>query len=306
MRIVFSLKIRLRCCSIALLSVMFLAACLYAKNVYASSISGILTESIPGAKWKLEDSLYSYSSKSLYNYINGAADFFIAYGFIGLKGAGYVSADNKYLTIDIYDMGQKLNAFGVFHERKDSQADILNIGTESFVSEGYLVFYKNRYYIEIQSVSVDKTLLKAVAEQIAEKIAGDNSLPDELMFFPEKGKNPGSVRYVRGGILGHAFLDRGIICRYTIDRKTVTAFVAFFQSNQEAADSFSRHISFLKKDKNQCQVITGAEYHLFTSSEPYHKKIIEAHKGAFIVGIYDLYDSEEGRKLLRQILSRIP
>ena len=112
-----------------------------------SSLEAIFTGRLPLPGWKP----YRYVSENLYEHINGGADYFIAYGFVALTGINYapVSGGMDSVTVDIYDMGDKLNAFGVFQPRRDSQASSLNIGTGSCGYDEYVAFHKDRYYVEI-------------------------------------------------------------------------------------------------------------------------------------------------------------
>ena len=95
---------------------------------------------------KIMGSPYHFEPLNLFEYINGAADFFIAYGFVSLEGACYFmesDADDS-VSVDIYNMGEKLNAFGVFQSKRDKEAPSLNIGTASFGVDGYLAFYEDK------------------------------------------------------------------------------------------------------------------------------------------------------------------
>jgi len=275
-----------------------------------SRVEAIFTSILPAAGWKLEGKSYRYIPQNLYEYINGAAEFFIAYDFIELTGANYFSASEKKaaVTVDIYDMGGKLNAFGVFQSRRDTQASSLNIGTASVGSDDYISLYKDRFYVEIQAsiiIKKDDGVVKNLASIVAKHLPGDISLPQELSYFPQKGRIAGSERYVRGGILGHAFLDRGIASDYQIEGQKVSAFVAFLLSDKDAEKAVEQHRIFLKESKKNCSPLKGFEKNGFVSEEPFHKKIIVTQKGPFVIGIYDLATTEAGRKLLLDILKNI-
>lgn len=264
--------------------------------------------SVPG--WKPEGRLYHYIPENLYEYINGGADYFIAYGFVALTGANYSpdSGGMDSVTVDIYDMGDKLNAFGVFQPRRDSRAPSLNIGAGSFGSDEYVAFHKDRYYVEIQGYITgkkEKRVVKDMAAMVADHLPGDDALPQELSYFPEKSRIAGSERYIRGGILGHAFLDRGMVCEYRIDGKKVTAFVAFMASSREAVMAVEHHRSFLEKSEKKCPPLEEFGTHSFVSEEPYHKTIIVKQAGAFVAGVYDLTSVEAGKTLLTKILRKI-
>lgn len=253
---------------------------------------------------------YRYSPQNLYKYINGEADFFVAYGFVSLEGADYSSESDSSdsITVDIYDMGDKLNAFGVFQSKRGGESSSLKIGAASFSADGYLVFYKDRYYVEtISFVEGEqwKTEHVIIARKVAEKIQGDISPPYELSYLSEYGRIDGSERYVKGGILGHAFLDRGLICDYRLEGDVVSAFVAFFRSSEDAVSSFEEHKDFLRRSGKKCVPLNGFGKHGFVSQEPYHKNILVAQEGSFVLGVYDLLEPQKGVELLKDIVKRI-
>ena len=296
------------CISFLIILLLLVGTCI--NSVAESRVEAIFTTTLPVSGWNLEGQPYRYIPQNLYKYINGGADFFIAYGFIELTGANYspVSGERDFVTIDIYDLGNKLNAFGVFQSRRDSHVSSLNIGTASVASDGYIAFYKDRFYVEIQAYIIskkDKGVIKNMASSVAELLPGENSLPMELSYLPEKGRIAGSERYIRVGILGHAFLDRGIMCDYQNEGEKVSAFVAILPSYQDAVKAVEQHRSFLKKSKKKCLPLDKFGEHSFVSKEPYHNKIIETQRGKFVVGVYDLSTIETGKTLLADILKNI-
>jgi len=253
------------------------------------------------------DKPYGYSPEDLWKYINGEAEFYVAYGFVSLIGANYGSRTYS-IGVDIFDMGEKLHAFGVFQSRRGNEPSSLKVGAASFGAEGYLVFYKDRYYVEILSFGEREkgdTGHVTVARKVAEKIKGDISPPHELSYFPHSGRIEGSERYVKGGILGHAFLDRGLIAHYRIDGDMVSAFVALFSSTKDAISSFEKHKGFLQRSGAKCIPLSGFEKHGYASQEPHHKEILVVQEGSFVVGVYDLIKAEKGMALLKDMIERI-
>ncbi len=260
--------------------------------------------------WKISGAPHSFGPQDLFEYINGAADFLIEYGFVSLEGAYYHSGTDPddSVTVDIYDMGEKLNAFGVFQSKRSEDAPILNIGTASFSGEGYLAFYKDRYFVEINAFIENqewKTQPLVMARKLAVLLPGDASSPVELSYFSDQGKINGSEKYIKGGILGHAFYDRGIVCDYLIEKEVVSAFLAFLPSKNAAVKSFEQHKSFLQ-ESGTVFVLDGLGERGLISQEPYHKNIIIIQTGSFVIGMYDLSVPQKGRPILEDILQRLP
>ncbi len=65
------------------------------------------------------DEEYRYAREDLWQYINGAADLFLSYGFRELIVRDLEQGD-RHVTVSVYDMGGPLDAFGVYErERPD-------------------------------------------------------------------------------------------------------------------------------------------------------------------------------------------
>lgn len=299
----------LRCC-ITLLMILFFMAVTCIRSLAESGDEPIFSTALPSPEWKVEGQPYGFLPQNLYEHINGEAEFFIAFGFIELTGANYtsVTGGKDTVTIDIYDMGNKLNAFGVFQSKTGGQASALNLGAASTGSDGYLAFYKDRFFVEIQGYITrekEKHMVETMAASIAAHLPGDNTPPSELSYFPEKNRVAGSERYINGGILGHAFLDRGMVCDYLIQGQKVTAFVAMLPSPQDAVHAVEQHRSFFLKSGKECLPLDRFGKHGFVSEEPYHQKIMETQVGAFVAGIYDLNTLEAGKTLLADIITTL-
>jgi hypothetical protein len=298
-----------RCC-ITLLMILFFMTAACMTSLAEPGDDGIFGMALPSPEWKMDGQPYGFHRQNLYEYINGEAEFFIAFGFVELTGANYtsVAAGNDTVTIDIYDMGNKLNAFGVFQSKRGGQASALNVGAASMGSDGYLAFYKDRFFVEIQAYITgkkEKGRVETMAASIAAQLPGDNTPPSELFYLPEKNRIIGSERYIKGGILGHAFLDRGMVCDYRIQGQKITAFVAIFPSPRDAVHAVKQHRSFFLKSGKKCSSLDRVGKHGFVSEESYHQKIIEAQVGAFVAGVYDLSTIEPGKTVLADIIQTI-
>ncbi len=275
-----------------------------------SGVKKLLPKNSGVVGWQLVGDYYHYLPNNLYNYINGAADLFISYGFVKLVGAEYApgASEQENAIVDVYDMGNKLNAFGVFQSKRDPESTSFKIGAGAFGSEKYVFFYKDRFHVEIQaylSTSKDKDIPVKLARKVADGISGDCTPPSELNYLPEAGRVSGSGIYITGGILGHAYLDRGMMGDYRLGDETVKAFVAFFPSGEHAVIALNRYKDFLKKAGEKWQVLNGFGEQGFISKEPYHKNILVSQQGPFVVGVTDLSQAQKGEELLKRLISKV-
>lgn len=275
-----------------------------------SGVEKLLSQNPGVVGWQLVGDYYQYLPNNLYNYINGAADLFLSYGFVKLVGAEYNpgTSEAENAIVDIYDMGNKLNAFGVFQSKRDPKSKSFKIGSGAFGSEKYIYFYKDRFYIEIQvylSVSKDRDIPVKLARKVAGGISGDSTPPSELNYLPEAGRVYGSEIYITGGILGHDFLDKGMMSDYRLGNEIVKAFVAFFSSGELAVEALNLYKDFLKREGEKWQVLDGFGESGLISKEPYHKNILVSQQGPFVVGVTDLSQAQKGEELLKSIIRKI-
>ncbi|MDY6856343.1 MAG: DUF6599 family protein [Thermodesulfobacteriota bacterium] len=268
-----------------------------------------LIDSIKISDWTIREKPYEFDPQNLYEYMNGGADSFIANGFVSLQGARYYSKSNPNdsITIDIYDMGEKLNAFGMFQLKRGEQAASLKIGTASFETNGYLTFYKNKYFIEILSFVKSKTKKiqhRAIAYNVAEKIKGDTSSPWQLSLLPQFGRVKGSERYVKGEFLNDRFFNRTIVSKYMLEGEKFSVFLSFFPSREDAIKTFEQYKNSLNTT-GRCPSMDNLGEHCFISHDPMHKKILIVQKGSYITGVYDLSMIQKGIRILEDIIKEI-
>ena len=88
-------------------------------NDVGSGISALLPSESDMQGWRIADGPITYDSVSLYEYLNGGAERYLAHGFSELVHVRYqLGADPAAcVTLDVYDMGSGLGAFGIYFFR---------------------------------------------------------------------------------------------------------------------------------------------------------------------------------------------
>jgi len=273
-----------------------------------------LEEMLPGINeirdWQRSGDAYAYAPEKLYNYIDGAADQFIAYGFVRLQGAEYVSSTDQKesITVDIYDMGSALGAFGIFTSKKDPASPALGIGAESFGNDQFVVFYKGRFYVEIQAritAAVNSAAPKIAAHIVADRIPGGNARPEILKLFPAAGRVPGSENYLAGGILGHVFLPRGVVSDYQVNGGLIKAHIVLFLGPAQAGAAFDEYKKYLGRSGEKITLREGFGEKSFAAHEQYQKNIFVALVKDTIVCVTGLSGIQTGGQLVTEICGRI-
>jgi hypothetical protein len=108
----------------------------------------------------------------------------------------FLGPDSAEITVEIFDMGTTGDAFGVFsHSREGND---IGIGGGSESRDGFLCFWKDRYFVCVhsskQSGESNETVM-AIGKDIESKITGDVNKPDIVEVLPEDGLVETSVIY---------------------------------------------------------------------------------------------------------------
>lgn len=97
--------------------------------------------------WKACDEDEFYNRSTLYEYIDGGAELYLAYDFQEVFVRRYAGPGDAEIILDIYDMGRSSEAFGVFSVEREDQD--LDIGQGSEYGGGLLRFWKGRFFVSI-------------------------------------------------------------------------------------------------------------------------------------------------------------
>ncbi len=166
--------------------------------------------------WKRESKVKTYNPGDLWEYINGAAELFLAYGFQSLQSCD-LSQKKLVVTVDIYDMGDPLHAFGVFNTERPRDTKPLSIGMAGIVSPPYqCLLLKGTHYVKINMYEgeIDEATGKALLQALADALPGGDDVPEVLTSLPQKDKKEGSEGFVKEGYLGLSELSNCIFADY--------------------------------------------------------------------------------------------
>jgi hypothetical protein len=208
--------------------------------------------------WKKPDTPERYTKSNLYDYIDGGAELYISYNFQSLLAVRYKGRGEDEIVIDVFDMGNSYNAFGVFSHGRESEDDLVGQGSE--YNSGLLTFWKERYYISIMAypeTDEKKQTVLELGRRLAEAIRGEGPLPPVLAFLPRANLIPGSVRYfhhyiwlnshffiANENILGIDDQTQAVLAKYRNGETTFHLLLALYPDAsraEQAQQRFLRH-----------------------------------------------------------------
>jgi len=146
--------------------------------------------------WKAVGDDQSYNRETIFDYIDGAGEVYLLYGFKDVAVKKLSGPDSTEITIEIFDMGSSEDAFGIFSHSREGNDIGMGGGSES--RDGFLCFWKDRYFVCVysskQSAEFNEAVV-AIGRDIANRIPGDANEPDILNILPDDGLIESSVIY---------------------------------------------------------------------------------------------------------------
>ncbi len=136
-----------------------------------------------------------FIGKKLFDYMDGGAELYLAYGFSDIGVRNYSQATIK-LTVEIYRLGSPADAFGAFSHRSKGKA--VEIGIPAVLANGMLSFFKGRLYVRLVAKSDPAgaaKVLVAAGKSLASKLPGKCEPPADIAHLPA-GAVAGSLRYL--------------------------------------------------------------------------------------------------------------
>lgn len=198
--------------------------------------------------WIAASEVDTYDRKTLFDYIDGGAELYLAYRFNKVEVYTYKKGGGPDIIMDIYDMGTPEDAFGVFTAEREG--DDVGIGQGSEYAAGLLRFFKERFFISIVTYEETSQSKKAVfwlARAISDAIRSSGGRPKILSYLPPKGLIERSIRFFHSHIiLNHYYyiadenilkLDmntEAVLARYALDGEKLYLLIVRYPTTEHA------------------------------------------------------------------------
>ena len=249
---------------------------------------------IPG--WNQSGEIQTFIPKTLYEYINGAADLYLAYDFEELKVAEYYNEKKASVTIDVYRHKTPVDAFGIYSQERLPNANYLDIGLQGYYEKNALNVLSGSYYVKISSFNTgpeDQGVLLTFAKTVAEHLGEKGRLPALLATFPAEGKMKNSEKFIAKKFLGYSFLHSAFTADYELGGKKFKLFIIESENQRECRNIIQKYLE--QTGKTGKNVVEGRH----TISDPHHGEIDLYWKGRHLWGILNLNDLALRSKYLR-------
>jgi hypothetical protein len=225
-----------------------------------------------------------FKPDNLWDYINGAADTYLAYGFIDLHVAEYKKGKNV-IKLEIYKHADNTLAFGIYSTERSPSFRFMNLGAQGYVADGAINFFKGNYYVKLRTFSKNEKTLRSnesLALKVSNMLGGVSEMPSVLSRFPEAGKKINEETYINESVLGHKFLNKAYKAIYEEGSDNFSIFIIENSSREELKKSVSAYLAATGEDP------TEAESGRYMLKDGYNGTIFLSWKDNYIVIISGL------------------
>jgi hypothetical protein len=257
--------------------------------------------------WAAAEAPQSFFPDTLFEYIDGAAESYLSYDFrellvVELKKSGSEAT----LTVEIYDMGLPVNAFGIFSAERYPENKPVAIGDLGYVDGEALNFIAGRYYIKLLGFELgagEEAVLAGFAGKLAEAVPHKGTLPPPLRLFPGENLVPRSEKFIKKNFMGYEFLRNGYVAAYKVAGGEFECFFAEADSEAEAESMSKDLLDYFSKD-HQTAEKTALGYHV---RNRYGQHLYFARVRNVLCGVARLPDGMEasGPKYLKALMDAL-
>lgn len=258
--------------------------------------------------WKQIGATRVYSTNNLFDLVDGEAEAIKAYSFASCAHAEYAPAASSKpaLTMDVYDMTDPLDAFGLFGSDRRSGKPIA-IGAEGIsIPPSGLNFWKGRYVVRTAIVQINpatQAAQLAFAKAAAAKITGGGGRPATVSALPP-GYQPRSENYVRSNVAGQRFISNAVVASYPQYGQGCQLFIAQYPNLAAAANALNQYRAY-ERSGTGLKPIAGLGQAAFSVVDRYAKNVVVAQKGKYLIGVHHARDAAAAQNLVRQALAKV-
>lgn len=214
-----------------------LAACGGASDPRARSpAEAVVTLPVTAAGWTASGPEERWDTETIYDYIDGHAEVFLAYGMKGCRSQRYSGPEGEAdIVVDVFEMASPADAFGVFTHDRDG--DEVAVGQGGLYRWGWLSFWKGRFFVSVTAEDETEASRAAVLElgrQVVASIAETGEPPALLAALPGDGLEPRSVRFLRHPLILAAHLPVGLDDPFELGGATPAVLGHYIQSDATA------------------------------------------------------------------------
>jgi len=209
--------------------------------------------------WSPSEAGRSYFPDNLFEYIDGAAESYLSYDFRELLVVEFLRKGTETtLTLEIYDMGGPVNAFGIFGAERYPENKAVALGDLGYIDGEALNFLAGRFYVKMLAFGLGEdaeALLLDVGAKVAGAVKATAGLPALVLTFPKEGLVARSEKYVKKNFMGYEFLSDGYVAAYEAGGREMEGFYIEGASERDAEGMLAKLLDAAAADRQAVEKI---------------------------------------------------
>jgi hypothetical protein len=279
----------------------------------ASSVSPQLLALLPAKGevpgWESAQAPRSFTAGNLWEFIDGAADGYLAYGFQEVVSADYTQAGTKYqAVVDIYQMKDALNSFGKYSEERNPEYQFIKVGNEGYSGGTSVNFWAGQYYVKITAFEEKEAIkqeMTKLANAVAAKITVPGAEPRAVAYFPKENQLPHTTVYIPKDVLAQSYFANGFESKYKAGGKEYKIILIGLDNPAEATNALARYQEFLSKGGKEVRVFKAPGDGGFSGKDSFYGNMAAIRAGKNIVVALGAASEAAGIKLVSEVVGNI-
>lgn len=270
------------------------------------------------AGFKMTKPVQVFNPGTLENHIDGQAESVKRYQFRQCDYAEYAPGGrgNQLITVDLYEMGSPLDAFGYYSFQLSPSARSVKyvpIGAQGYQTRDSLNFWKGSNYVVLTITAANapasfQAALPKIGQAIAAKLTGTAQKPAMLNLLPA-GYTPHSEKYQRSDIAGQQFLVNGVTAAYPAAGAQSELFIASYPSPGGAKQAYQQYAAYLNKPMTLAMgakptPLKGVGESGLAVRTRFGGQVVTAVKGRYVIGIRKARDVGAAQRLVAAAAAR--
>lgn len=154
---------------------------------------------VAAGEWTASGPGESYDTETIYSYINGHAEVYVAYGFKRCVSRRYAApGSDAEIVLDLFEMASPADAYGVFSH--DRAGEDVEVGQGGVYRLGWLSFWSGPWVGSVYASGIEgdpRDDVLALARSAAASLLVEGGVPDLVSALPDVGLDPQSVCFLR-------------------------------------------------------------------------------------------------------------
>jgi hypothetical protein len=251
--------------------------------------------------WTMTPGEKAYTPANLWDFIDGAAEVFLSYGFVELNLAEYRNGAGTDVRIELYRHSSESNAFGIYSAERNPDYTFIDVGTQGYIDDGVLNFLCGPFYVKITSHGPGpegQDAMMLIARKTEEHLGQQRAWPAPLTLFPYEGRVANSEEYIAENFLGYRCLHSAYVCQFNVEG-TFQMFIVQLETRERAREMID---AYLKAAQTTAPVEIGGP---IVVNDPFNGIVRLLLHDRYVCGVLNCRDGKTAERYLTEVQARI-